>query len=157
MNKFIEIILILICLTSCNEYKKTETEIENKTNIAQFELAEPDSVKTELIIQKILDLPKLQWIYHSENKKRLPVKVLETEFIKKTFNLYKFGHKVRISSQNEFENDGIKDYIVFEKLEIKEETTEFLLFYKIEGVHCRGKLLNNSGKLRVLQYSVFEN
>ena len=113
--------------------------------------------ETELLIQKILDLPDLQWIYHSELTERLPVKLLETELIEKEITLNKFGQKIIIMSMLEFEKEGINDYVEFNKLIIQSDTAEFELSYKIEGVGSRGKLKKENGKWKIIEYSVWEN
>ncbi|MGM5471151.1 hypothetical protein ACS386_12805 [Flavobacteriaceae bacterium LMO-SS05] len=153
MNKIIGIILTFLLLISCKNSEKRETE--NK--LTQTELKKTESNQTELIVQKILDLPDLQWIYHPESKERLPVKLLESDLVKKTFNLNKFGQKVRILSLIELEKEGINDYVVIDKLEIKKDTTDFELSYKIEGAGSAGKFVQENGEWKVFDYSVWEN
>jgi len=159
LNKIIRTILTILLLISCKNSEKTETKknSESENELTQTELIKSESNQTELIVQQILDLPKLQWIYHPELKERLPLKVLETEHIKKNFNLNKFGQKVRILTLEELDKEEIKDYVIFDILEIKTDTTDFKLFYKIEGASCRGKFLNDNGEWRILDYSVWEN
>ncbi|SFW23589.1 hypothetical protein [Cellulophaga fucicola] len=159
MNKIIGILLIILFLISCknSEKKETENNTESKYEIAQEELTKWKINQTESIAQKILDLPKLQWIYHSELKERLPVKVMETEIIEKNFNLNKFGQKVRILSLTELENEGIKDFVIIDKMKINKDTIKFELSYKIEGTGCSGKFLKQNGKWTILDYSVWEN
>ncbi|NRD24924.1 hypothetical protein HNV10_16840 [Winogradskyella litoriviva] len=157
MNRIIGFILTLLLLISCknSEIAEMGKKSESENSITQTELIK--SNQTELIVQKILDLPKLQWIYHSELEERLPVKVLETEMIKKNFNLNKFGQKVRILSKSELENEGIKDFVIINKIKINKDTTEFGLSYKIEGAGCSGKFLRQNGEWKILDYSVWEN
>ncbi len=112
---------------------------------------------TAALIQKILDLPKLQWIYHPKFEGRLPVKILKTKLIRKNLNLNKFGRKVRIMSLRELEKKGILDYIIFDKLDIKNDTAYFELSYKIEGVGCSGRLSKETGEWTIIDYSVWEN
>ncbi|WP_178983715.1 hypothetical protein [Winogradskyella helgolandensis] len=159
MNKIIGIILTITLLISCKNSEKTETEnnSDSEIKLTQTELIKSESNQTELIAQKILDLPKLQWIYHPEVKERLPVKVLESELIDKSLNLNKFGQKVRILSMLELENEGIKDFVIFDKIKIGKDTTDFELHYKIEGAGCSGKLLKENGEWKVIDYSVWEN
>ncbi len=149
MKKLILISLGLILLISCQENKKSKlVETESETEKIN---------EAELVVQKILDLPKLQWIYHPELNKRLPVKVLETELINKNFNLNKFGQSVRIMSKFQLEKEGIKDFLIFNKLKIKTDTTDFELLYKIEGVGSAGRLVKENEEWIVLDYSVWEN
>jgi len=154
LNKIIGIILTILLLISCKNSEKTETE---KNSESESELTQTELNQTELIVQKILDLPKLQWIYHPELKERLPVKVLETEMIEKNFNLNKFGQKVRILSKSELESEGIKDFVIINKIIIEKDTAEFGLFYKIEGAGCNGKFFKQNGEWKIKDYSVWEN
>tara|TARA_B110001452_G_C15151172_1_gene400651 strand:- start:573 stop:980 length:408 start_codon:yes stop_codon:yes gene_type:complete len=134
-----------------------ENNSESKNELTQTELIKTESNQNELIIQEILDLPNLQWIYHPESKEILPVKMLESDLIKKTFNLYKFGQKVRILSTLELKKEGINDYVVIDKLEVKKDTTDFEISYKIEGAGSAGKFVKENGEWKVLDYSVWEN
>jgi hypothetical protein len=158
MKKTIYSLLIIFVLTSCNNLEKTNTENNSELEniLPQKELTDLEPKDTELIAQKILDLPRLQWIYHSEINERLPVKVLESELIKKNITLTKFGRKVRILSISEIEKEGINDYVVFDRIEIKEDTTEFEISYRIEGAVCSGKFIKQDKEWRILDYSVYE-
>ncbi|WP_157451740.1 hypothetical protein IZU89_07675 [Cellulophaga lytica] len=159
MNRIVGIILAILLMISCKNSEKTETKktSESENELTQTELIKSESNQTELLVQKILDLPKLQWIYHPELKERLPVKVLETATIEKSFNLNKFGQKVRILSKSELENEGIKDFVIIDKIKIKKDTAEFGLSYKIEGAGCIGKFFKQNGEWKIIDYSVWEN
>ncbi len=149
-------ILLLISFKNSGKIE-TEKNSESENKLTQTELIKSESNQTELLVQKILDLPKLQWIYHPELKERLPVKVLETATIEKRFNLNKFGQKVRILSKTELESEGIKDFVIIDKIKIEKDTTEFTLSYKIEGAGCNGKFLKQNGEWKIMDYSVWEN
>lgn len=164
MKKIARILVMILVVLSCKNKPKTiaENQSHSETPITQSEFIKSEFIKsesnqTELIVQKILDLPKLQWIYHPEVKERLPVKVLESELIHKKLNLKKFRQKVRILSMSELEKEEIKDYVIFDKIKIRKDTTDFELHYKIEGAGCRGKLLKENGEWKVIDYSVWEN
>jgi len=150
MKKSILILLGFLLVISCKGNKKPEVSESKSDSIEKIN-------ETELVVQKILDLPRLQWIYHPEVPKRIPVKVLETAELDNEFNLNKFGQKVRIMSRAELANEGIKDFVEFDKLTINNDTTNFELHYKIEGVGSAGKLVKENGKWTILDYSVWEN
>ena len=154
MKKIIGTILTILFLVSCKNLEKPVTE---NSLIPENKQIQSESKQTESIVQKILDLPKLQWIYHPELEERLPVKVLETELIRKGFELNKFQQEVRIISQSELEKERILDYVIFHKLEIKNNTADFKLSYNIEGASCNGKLLKEKSNWTILNYSVWEN
>jgi hypothetical protein len=159
LNRIIGIILTFLLLISCKNSGETETEktSESENKLTQTESIKSESNQTELLVQKILDLPKLQWIYHPELKERLPVKVLETATIEKSFNLNKFGQKVRILTKSELENEGIKDFVIIDKIKIEKDTAEFGLSYKIEGAGCSGKFFKQNEEWKIMDYSVWEN
>ena len=151
--------MTFLFLISCKNsgIKETEKTSESENKLTQTESIKSESNQTELLVQKILDLPKLQWIYHPELKQRLPVKVLETATIEKGFNLNKFGQKVRILSKSELENEGIKDFVIIDKIKIEKDTAEFGLSYKIEGAGCSGKFFKQNEEWKIMDYSVWEN
>ena len=128
----------------------------NKSKLNESELKFEKIDETELVIQKILDLPDLQWIYHPELQERIPVKILESELIDNKLGLNKFGQEVRIISSIELEKEGIKDYVEFQKLEFKRDTLEFGLTYDIEGAGSAGKFIRENGKWKILEYGVWE-
>lgn len=150
MRKSTLILFGFLLLISCKANKKSGAD-ESKTN----------SIKkineTEMAVQKILDLPKLQWIYHPELPQRLPVKLLKTAEISSNLNLNKFGQRVKIMSRAELENEGIKDVVEFDRLAIKNDTTDFELHYQVEGVSCAGKMVKVNGEWTILDYTVWEN
>ena len=150
MRKSILILISLLLINSCKENNKT---YDSQALLEQTE----QNNETELIAQKILDLPKLQWIYHPEIKERLPIKILESNIIDKNVRLEKFDRKVKIISSSELKKLKIKDYIEFKYLVIKSDTAEFKLSYKIEGVGSKGKFVKNNGEWKILQYKVWEN
>ena len=149
MTKVIGLILTIFVIISCSNSNKPKIDDHSEFMI-EFE-------QIEFIAQRILDLPELQWVYHPEVNKRLPIKVLESEMIDKKLNLNKFGQKVRILSFAELEKEGIKDYLIFDKFQVGTDTAEFRLKYRIEGVDCSGTFLRQNGEWKVLNYSVLEN
>ena len=146
MKKTTLILFGLIFLISC---KEKNAAIESEIKIEEIN-------ESELMVQKILNLPDIQWIYHPELPERTPVKILESELIDKKFDLNKFGKEVRIISPDELKKEGIKDYLEFHKLEFKNDTLEFGLSYDIEGAGSAGKFIKENGKWKILEYEVWE-
>jgi hypothetical protein len=108
------------------------------------------------LVQGILDLPKLQWIYHSEASERVPVKVLASGLVTKELKLTKFDKPVLILTKDEIESKRIIDYVSFQRLELKGDTVTFHLTYDIEGAFADGKLFWTQDKWVVKDYRVGE-
>ena len=109
-----------------------------------------------VLIQGILDLPKLQWIYHPEASERVPVKVLANGLVTKELKLTKFDKPVLLLTKEEIESKKITDYINFKRLELKGDTATFHLTYDIEGAFADGKLFRTQDKWVVKDYRVGE-
>lgn len=108
------------------------------------------------LVQGILDLPKLQWIYHPEASERVPVKVLASGLVTKELKLTKFDKPVLILTKDEIESKKITDYVNFKRLEFKGDTVTFHLTYDIEGAFADGKLFWAQDKWVVRNYRVGE-
>jgi hypothetical protein len=76
----------------------------------------------QTLVQDILDLPRLQWIYHPEAKDRLPVKVLESGLVTRNLRLTKFDKDVLIMTKDELEKSKSLDYVNIEELFFKGDT-----------------------------------
>jgi hypothetical protein len=108
------------------------------------------------LVQGILDLPKLQWIYHPEAIERVPVKVLASALVTKELRLTKFEKPVLILTEDEIKSKKITDYVNFKRLEFKGDTVTFYLTYDIEGAFADGKLFWTQDKWVVKNYRVGE-
>jgi hypothetical protein len=108
------------------------------------------------LVQGILDLPRLQWIYHPEASERVPVKVLASGLVTKELKLTKFDKPVLILTKDEIESKKITDYVNFKRLELKGDTLAFHLTYDIEGAFADGKLFWTQDKWVVKDYRVGE-
>ena len=148
MKKSLLILFGLLCFISCKENKNPDS---SGSKPGQMEKTN----ETELVVQKILDLPDLQWVYHPELKERLPVKVLKTEQITEKLDLKKFGRKVSILSPEELEKEHITDYVSIQ-LDFSNDTLKFDLEYKAEGAVASGKMVKKNGEWIVVDYSVAE-
>lgn len=114
------------------------------------------SSEIQVLIQDILDLPKLQWIYHPEVADRLPVKLLQSGLVTKDLKLRKFDNDVLILTQNELVVNKMTDYVFVEKLLFKGDTLSFSLTYDVEGAFADGKFARINGKWTILNYEVGE-
>lgn len=136
-------------LISCDKKEKDQlttmkVETEKKGN------------EIEILVQDILDLPELQWIYHPEVKGRLPIKILESGLVTKELNLSKFNKEVLILTKEELEINKIPDYVFIEELFFVGDTVKFYLTYDVEGAFADGKFVRVQGKWTPLDYAVGE-
>jgi hypothetical protein len=149
MRKTYLMIFGLIILVSCDkgersQLTKDKIEIEKEEN------------EIETLIQNILDLPELQWIYHPEANDRLPVKLLASGLVTKELNLNKFDRDVLILTRDELETRKIPDYVNIEELSFVRDTVKFYLTYDVEGAVATGKFVKVQGRWTPLDYTVEE-
>jgi hypothetical protein len=111
----------------------------------------------QILMQDILDLPKLQWIYHPEVQERLPVKILESGLVTKELQLRKFDKDVLIMTKDELEKNKTLDFVNIEELSFKGDTLTFYLTYKVEGAFAEGKYVRTGDKWKILDYAVGEH
>ena len=147
MKKSSVLFLLLLMIVSCENHSPVFTEKEVRNEVAD----------KEKIIQKILNIPDLQWMFHSGTKERLPVKIMESKVINKDLRLYKFGQQVRIVSLQELKKAGIADYIEFDRLDIGKDSVYFKLHYHIEGAGSKGILIRKDGDWKVIELKIWEN
>ena len=147
MRVTITLAIVLTLLTSCDS-KQTPKMSVKMDSIASSEI--------QVLIQDILDLPKLQWIYHPEVADRLPVKLLQSGLVTKDLKLRKFDNDVLILTQNELVVNKMTDYVFVEKLLFKGDTLSFSLTYDVEGAFADGKFARINGKWTILNYEVGE-
>jgi len=142
IKNIITILFGLITLVSC-QYRENEKTKGKKNDI-------------EILIQSILDLPDLQWIYHSEVNDRLPIKILESGLVTKDLSLNKFDKNVAILTKDELENRKLNDYIFIRELNFIGDTVKFYLTYDIEGAFAEGMFIKEYKKWIMLDYVVGE-
>ena len=145
MNKFHLIFVLGILSISCKEKKGN---MQQNSSIIITE--------NEQIIQKILDIPSIQWIYHPKKEERLPIKILETKQIHKDVQLTKFDKKVRIISFLEMKNEKIDDVLLITYAFVDKDTISFKLLHHIEGVVVKGKLIHKEYDREIHQIKVVE-
>ena len=98
MKISVSILVLTFTLVSCD--KRESKENSQTTQPTKEVLTDNREIKNK-IIQDILDLPKLQWIYRSEMPDRLPIKILKSEIVTKELKLKKFDKDVLILTKEE--------------------------------------------------------
>jgi hypothetical protein len=134
-------------MTSCDKKVKVDDKPREEEKVNEI----------QTLVQDILDLPRLQWIYHPEVHERLPVKILESGLVTKNLKLRKFDKDVLIMTKDELEANKTLDFVNIEELFFKGDTLSFYLTYDVEGAFADGKYVWTGDKWRVLNYTVGEH
>jgi len=150
MRKLTFLVIGLLFTVSCKEQRSTDA-------LKQDKLAVEMPNESEIVLQKLLDLPKLQWVFHPEIAERLPIKILKNEFVPDSLKLLKFDENVRIAALPSFQKENIQDYILIKDLNIKKDTARFDLDYEIEGVSAKGTFIKISSEWVVQDYTISES
>ncbi len=151
------LIAILAILSCAENVKKSNAEATLSTT---YEI--PVSKHTQevpaidQVVQHIIDLPRLQGIFHQEVPARVPAKIQISEKIPATLNVKKYDQKVKMMTTAEVQEANIDDVIVFNVFEFKADTLNFDLFFKTENVNCYGKFHYNKKNWTLVDYEVTE-
>jgi hypothetical protein len=108
------------------------------------------------IIQTLLDLPEWQWVYHSEIKERLPVKLLKSDKVSDSLKLKKYGQPVAILSKKILDSLQTKAYVHLKELKFFGDTVYFYLEYPAEGAVANGRIIKMNKRWVADKYSVTE-
>ncbi len=152
MKNYIVLFLTLICFMSCIETTKSQDTKVKNTSMQNLQKTE----EAQSIVQKILDIPGIQWMYHSEDKERVPIKILATNEISENLILTKFQKRVSVLSASEIKNTETKAFVALEYHKIDSDTLQFKLAYAVEGVVVNGKMILQNGTWNLLNYDVIE-
>lgn len=137
-------------IDSTNEFYKNAFKQDSAISTVETNRIETQ-YEREIIIQKILDLPRLQPYYHIELKERLPIKLLENEYVDKNLSLNKFGQNVEILSRQKIDEDSITDYLSISHLNFSNDTLNFGFVYPIEGLGVSGRMIRTNTDWKVVE------
>lgn len=142
-------ILYLITVLSCKDTKK-------QIKYLKSEISRTNYTNKEGLIQQILDLPKWQWVYHSDVPGKLPVKILKNNIVDDTMQLYKFNQKLLFLSLQELEAQKLKGYIEVKELRLHFDTVNFKIEYQTEGAFAIGQFVMKNNNWVLDNYSIGE-
>lgn len=142
--------MFLFLLSACNQHNSST----NGNPIPDSKLI--PSIQ-ETAIQAILDAPDFQPWLHGEVPERVPLKLVSSAFIKADYNLYKFGHKVRIIDTLTLRAEFIEDAIIIKFYDTARDTIKFKLTHPIEGAVMSGSIFKKNEKWNVLVKSIGED
>lgn len=151
MNGNFSLIVLLIFFTACH-LDNRKSVVRNNGSIAATEPQITKQPSAQELIQKMLDLPQWQWVYHPEVNGRLPVKMLKNDFVADSLILIKFNQKVQIG----VDTRNTKEYVEIEKLKIKDDTAYFIMEYPSEGAVANGHFIKRNKVWMIDKYTVIE-
>ncbi len=146
MKISILIAVSIICFISCK--KNYRSTILNQEKLKKDEISP--------IVQLIIDIPEIQWMYHPEIKDRLPIKILKTKQINELEGVTKFDEKVKLFSLSELTSKKLDDYLLITLNEKTKDTVTFKLLYAVEGIKVYGKLIKQDKNWKIRNTNVIE-
>lgn len=153
------VLLLLFGCTYSNSQKELSS-VREKTNTSkplevQEAIMENENTPNENlqeIIQKSIDLPKLQQYYHIDVlPERSPLIILKSELIPSTLKLNKFGEPVEIMEESS------KAHLVFSTIDIQQNTGTINFSYPIEGISIQIKFIKTDNEWLINESMLKEN
>ena len=131
-----------------------ESPAKNQTAIESH--IQSESRDFEEAIQLILDVPDFQMWLHGEVPERVPLKIFMNDFVKKEYDLQKFGEQVRIVDSVTIKNEHIEDAIRIRLLETEKDTVRYSLYHRLEGAIMHGRLYRLNSQWNIIVDSIGE-
>ena len=125
------VFLILSLSTNCFENKTQRT--------AKQGLERSDDL--ELVIQKIINDPNLDWEIKSDSNYYSPLTVLKNKYVNDDLKLTKSWTEVQLLTQAEIRQEKIEHYVEFLDLTLDNDTADFVFTLHFEGQAFLGELI----------------
>lgn len=101
------------------------------------------------IIQTFLDIPELDYVFYPELEGRVPLYILDNEYIDKDIELYKYGEEVVIVD----DTTGTRgNFIRIAKFDVEQDEIDIAFYYKIQNMEVEGTISREGGKCTVKNY-----
>lgn len=153
-SSMITAFFLLVGCSYSNSQKELST-IDTKTEISkpiEQEDVNMGNENLQEIIQKSIDLPKLQQYFHiDELPNRAPLIILQSELIPSNLELNKFGKKVEIDTES---NEA---HLVFSKVDINQITGSIHFSYPVEGIRVEIQFIKNDHEWLIKESVIKEN
>ncbi len=134
---------MIILLLSCG----------NSKNVQECDI---EAVLTGLV-QTIIDVPKFQDYFRvQETLKQSDFIIIKSPLFHENLSVEKLGRKVQFLDKREASELGLKCYLTFERLDIKEDTLRVQLRYEIQGAYFYATMIRNQCTWTVLDSVVEE-
>ncbi len=145
-------LIILLVLVSCQNKTKTSTA---NTSIK----ACSDTVKYTNLILKSVNLPELQQYYKVQdnfNQKELVI-LNDNEHLNNIKDLNKFDKPIKLLSSDKIEQDGIKAYLEYKEINIKNDTAKIYYRYDIQGIGIKSSYFLRDSEWHLIESDLWEN
>lgn len=111
----------------------------------------------EQIIQTILNSDSVTMFIHPEIEGRLPIIILQNEFIPSSFDIQVEDSVAKVMAKSEIENDKIEAYFKFYETSIARTGALIRFSYPIEGIDCRVNLEKTNSVWKIIRFQSHEN
>jgi len=143
MNYLVIIFIFMLTILYCSS--------QSNNNVNQLNLCD-----TLIIVSKMIDLPDLEQFYHADVfPNRKPLIIMKNDVFGKDFEFFKFREKVLFQTENELkpilEIPYITPYLEFITFEIKNDTANVLIEYKVEGARVSAKFVKQDSEWKILK------
>lgn len=101
------------------------------------------------IIQSFLDIPELDKVFYPEIEGRVPLYILNNEYIDKDIDLHKYGEKVNVVDDTTGTNGN---FIRIAKFDVKQDEIDIAFYYKIQNMEVQGNVSQEEGGCKVQEY-----
>lgn len=162
--KFFLLVIIYSMLFSCTNLNEkgtvsisNENKVLNSIETTNVKSSYSNNENLEEVIQKAIDLAKLQQYYHiNEIPNRFPLIILKNDKIPSILKLNKFGKQVEILDESTITKQN-KAYLVFSKTNITENTASIHFSYPIEGIRVRIEFIKKDNKWLIKESELVES
>lgn len=146
------IILLLPILVSCQRTNNAKHDSKNKEIICS------DSLKFVTLISSTLELPNLQQYFKVQgtlNQKELVV--LNNRRFTGIEKLNKFDKPIKLMSETEIREKGIKAYVDYKEINIKNDTAYIYYRYDVQGIGIKSTYFFKNCQWQLINSHLWEN
>lgn len=144
--------IVVLIFASCQNKPKS---ISEKTSIDSCS----DRIKYTNLISKSINLPALQQYYKVQdnfNQKYLVI-LNNNEYLNNINQLDKFNNPVKLLDSNKIKQEGIKAYLEYKEIEIKNDTAKIYYRYGIQGIGIKSSYFLKDCEWHLLKSDLWEN
>jgi hypothetical protein len=144
--------ILLVVLMACQNINSTKHESESKDTSCS------DSLKYTMLLSVTIDLPNLQQYYKVQetlNQKELII--LDNMRFKGIEKLNKFDNPIKLMNETEISEKGIKAYLDYKEVNIKNDTAYVYYRYDVQGIGIKSTYLLKNCQWKLISSHLWEN